>query len=55
MKQAVFIRGMILGLVVGTAACLMVPHKKKSCKSFTGKILKTAGAVVENLSDALGL
>ena len=57
MKKAVFIRGIIIGAALGAAVCLIMPDKKKLCKSTTavGKLLKSAGKAVDNLSDYLGL
>ncbi len=53
MNRNIFIRGMGLGLVVGSVvgmACM--PRRKKSAM---GKALKAMGGIVDNLTDSLGL
>jgi len=54
MKCEDFVKGMVIGLAVGAAAGMMVICKKKESKGMS-KMLKTAGTLVENLTDALGL
>ena len=56
MNSMDFIKGMGIGMVAGTARSMAVmPKKKNNLKSVTGKALKTAGEIVENISDAIGL
>lgn len=54
MKKAVFIRGIIIGAAVGASLCLVMPHKKKCCKSTVGRLLKAAGDITDRISDCLG-
>ena len=55
MNSMDFIKGMGIGLVAGAVVGMAVTPKKKNMKSVTGKALKTAGEIVENISDAIGL
>ena len=43
-----------LSCLLYTSGMAVMP-KKKNMKSVTGKALKTAGEIVENISDAIGL
>ena len=48
-----FVKGISLGLVVGSAVgIVLAPHKKNS-RSMLGKTIKTFGEVLENLTDSV--
>ncbi|MBQ7120021.1 MAG: hypothetical protein IJO09_07380 [Oscillospiraceae bacterium] len=57
MNMKPFCKGMTAGLIVGsTLAIALMPKKSKSCKVLkhgTGKILKSAGNVIDNLQSIL--
>lgn len=58
MNNMDFIKGMGIGVIAGaTIGMAAVPKKKKSptAKSIAGKALRTAGDIVENISDAMGM
>ena len=49
-----FAKGIALGMIAGAAVGAVVAMPKKRVYA-AGKLLKTAGHVMENISDALGL
>lgn len=49
-----FVKGMSVGLIVGMAVGIAVTPKKKK-NTFTGKLLKTFGSLIDGVSDAMGL
>ena len=54
MKQSDFIKGAAAGMLIGIAAGFaVIPRKKRS--SVAGKMLRAAGIILENVSDALGI
>ncbi len=57
MTMSPFCKGMTAGLIVGTTlAVTLMPKKSKSCKCIkhnTGKILKSAGSVIDSLQSIL--
>lgn len=53
MNRSTFIKGMGLGLVVGSAIGMACMPKRK--KSAIGRALKTVGGIAEELTDCLGL
>ena len=55
MNKADFFKGMGLGAAAGAAIGMIVVPKKKSPKCVAGKALKSAGDLVENITDAIGL
>jgi gas vesicle protein len=58
MNAGSFIKGMGAGMAVGAvgaaAAFTMMPKKKKAAKSAVGKALRSAGEVMDGISEALG-
>ncbi len=50
-----FTRGMFIGMVAGAAVGAALTPKKKNGKNYAGKALRTAGAVVDQISDILGV
>ncbi len=55
-KCSTFLKGMAVGLMAsGAVVCVMSLQKQKSCGSSLGKMLKSAGKALENLSGVLGL
>ena len=55
MKSMDFAKGMAFGVIAGGAvACVMTLPKKKRV-GLVGRMLKSAGNVVESLSDAFGV
>lgn len=53
MNRMTFVKGMGLGLVVGSAVGMAFAPKKK--KSAVGKALRAMGDVVEGITDTIGL
>lgn len=53
MNKMTFVKGMGLGLVVGSAVGMVITPKKK--KSPIGKALRSMGDVVEGISETIGL
>ncbi len=53
MNKMTFVKGMGLGLVVGSAVGMVIAPKKK--KSPIGKALRSMGDVVEGISETIGL
>jgi len=51
MSRSGFIKGMAIGLITGAAIGVAVLPKTKNCKKVTGRFLRTAGEVLENLSE----
>ena len=47
-----FLKGMGMGLAIGTSIGMVMAPKKKST-SMVGKALKAAGEIAENISDAM--
>ena len=50
MSGKIFIKGMVVGLIAGTAIGFITTPKSKNCKRVTGRLLRTAGDIVENLN-----
>ena len=50
-----FARGMFVGMVAGAAVGAALMPKKKNVKRFSGRALRTAGAVIDQVSDILGV
>ena len=53
-----FLKGMSVGLVVGSAICVAsimpkMPKKSKCIKHSVGKALKAAGSVIDNLQEMM--
>ena len=44
-----FIKGMAIGLIAGAAIGVAVMPKSKQCKKMTGRFLRAAGEIVDNL------
>ena len=55
MTKMSFAKGIGLGLLVGSAVAVAIPHRKHSHKRTIGKALRTVGEVIENVSDAIGI
>ena len=55
MDNATFLKGLGVGVVVGSALSMAVHGGKKDDKNAWGKALKSMGEVVENVSGVLGL
>jgi gas vesicle protein len=45
-----FIKGIAIGLIAGTAIGVAVMPKSKQCKRMTGRFLRAAGDIVDNIS-----
>lgn len=50
-----FAKGVGVGLIVGSAVGMMVPHKKMSRSNVVSRALKTMGEVIENVTDVMGI
>jgi len=50
MSRSGFIKGMAVGLITGAVIGVAVMPKTKECKRITGRFLRTAGEVLENIS-----
>ncbi len=50
-----FLKGLGLGMVVGSAVSMAVKAGKNDTKNAWGKTLKSMGEVVENVTGVLGL
>lgn len=55
MKSMNFLKGMGAGVMVGAALGAMLSTDKKTSRKRLGKMLRTAGDVIEDLGGALGL
>ena len=58
MNNMDFIKGIGIGVVAGATIGMAVSPmcgKKKRVKTICGRVLKTAGEIVENVSNTLGL
>lgn len=53
MNKMTFVKGMGLGVVVGSVIGMVASPKKK--KSSVGKAIKTMGDVVESITDSIGM
>lgn len=53
MMKMDFMTGVGVGMAAGAMVGMMMVPKKKTMKSITGKALKAAGEIVENLTDAM--
>ena len=49
-----FARGMFIGMIAGAAVGATLMPKKKSSKNYAGRALRTAGGVLDQISDILG-
>ena len=45
-----FIKGATIGLIAGAAIGVAVTPKSKNCKKMTGRVLRTAGEIIDNFS-----
>jgi len=45
-----FMKGVAIGLITGAAIGIIVVPKSKQCRRMTGRILRTAGDVIDNIS-----
>ena len=45
-----FIKGIAIGLIAGAAIGVAVMPKSKQCKKMTGRFLRTAGEIIDNIS-----
>lgn len=55
MDNTTFLKGLGLGMMVGSAISMAVKSGKNDSKNTWGKTIKSMGEVVENVSGALGL
>jgi hypothetical protein len=55
MKCTDFVKGVAVGMVAGGTVVGVIKHRKKKPCGVVGRILKTAGHIVETLSDAMGI
>lgn len=55
MKNMEFIKGVGIGLAVGSALSMTIIPRKKSCKHAFGRAVKNCGEVIENVCDAMGI
>ncbi|HHU22170.1 MAG TPA: hypothetical protein GXZ52_01940 [Clostridiales bacterium] len=49
-----FVKGVGVGLMVGSAIGMAVATPKKNGKKMVGKALRSVGEVIESLNDAMG-
>jgi gas vesicle protein len=54
MNNMNFLKGVCVGMVLGAAAGIAVPQKKKN-KHMLGKMLKTVGTAIEDAAGSMGL
>ena len=54
MSSMDFLRGLGVGMAAGAAIGMVLAPSKPRKKSLTGRMLKTAGDVVEGISEAMG-
>ena len=55
-KCSTFLKGMAAGLMAsGAVVCVMSLKGKKSCGGSLGKMLRSAGKALENLSGLVGM
>jgi len=54
MNAGSFFKGVGAGMAMGAAAAIVIMPKKKAAKSAVGKALKSAGEVIDGISEALG-
>ena len=50
MTNSGFIRGMAIGVITGAAIGAAVMPKNRNYKKTTGRFLRTAGEIIENIS-----
>ena len=55
MDNSNFLKGLGVGMVVGSAISMAMQSGKKEDKNAWGKAIKSMGEVVENVSGVLGL
>lgn len=53
MSSTNFLKGVTLGLVVGSAVGAAMAPNKRHGRHMVGKALKTMGEVIENITDAV--
>jgi gas vesicle protein len=55
MNNMNFVKGMGIGLVVGSTIGMVVAPKKNNGKKVIGKYLRGVGEIIDNVSDAIGM
>ena len=50
MAHSGFVKGLAIGVVTGAAIGVIVTPKSKNVKKMTGRFLRTAGEVIDNIS-----
>ena len=53
MSSNSFLKGVTVGIMVGAAIGFAVTPKSKTCKKMTGRFLRTAGDIIENIGGIL--
>lgn len=54
MSNMDLIKGITIGAVAGATIGMAVVPRRRSAKSVTGRALKAAGEIMENITDAMG-
>ena len=55
MTKTNFVKGIGVGILLGSAVGMVMPRRKMTRKRAIGKALRTVGGVIENVSEAMGL
>jgi len=50
-----FVKGMCVGIVAGAAVGAAFMPKRKNGRNVAGKALKTAGEILDQITDAIGI
>ena len=50
MSGKIFMKGMVVGILMGATIGFVATPKSKNCRRATGRFLRTAGNIVENLN-----
>jgi len=55
MNNVNFVKGMGVGLIVGSAIGMVVAPPRKNEKTTVGRAIKAMGTVVDSIADSIGL